>query len=77
MTKRRKSKYPPCDLDCFNCTRPVSKCHGGDVHTAGVYNKLTERDKEIRARRKAMGKIHSSGNGCHKITKKGSYLNGN
>lgn len=23
------NKYPPCNGDCFNCTRPAKKCHGG------------------------------------------------
>lgn len=23
-----------CNNDCFNCTRPASKCHGGDTRTA-------------------------------------------
>lgn len=23
-----------CDLNCFSCTRPASKCHGGNQKTA-------------------------------------------
>ena len=23
-----------CDLNCFSCTRPASKCHGGSQKTA-------------------------------------------
>lgn len=25
-----------CNNDCFNCTRPAEKCHGGDTKTANT-----------------------------------------
>lgn len=25
-----------CDMDCFHCTRPVEKCHGGNAKKTAV-----------------------------------------
>lgn len=29
-----------CNMDCFNCTRPVEKCHGGDFRKSAVPYRL-------------------------------------
>lgn len=85
MESQRK-KYPPCELDCFNCKRPVEKCNGGAKkyqYRSGYLCPIESddpRDVEIRKRRASLsiGKVHNATViGSHKVTKKGSYLHEN
>lgn len=35
-----------CNMDCENCTRPVSKCYGGSYKTANI---IPHREQEYHA----------------------------
>lgn len=43
--KKMARKNQPCDMDCFNCTRPADRCYGGDQHKSirvGRYNRMND-----------------------------------
>ena len=55
-------KNAMCDMDCFNCDRPASRCYGGNSRKNATnrvrYNKMNDGRKGESAPELALGRGH-------------------
>ena len=60
--KTMARKNAPCDNDCFNCTRPASRCNGGNWHRSPMkgmrYTRMTDGKRGETMPELAWGKGH-------------------